>query len=163
MPPDLVVGAPDGNAGYIPNENYVIIDLTSTPIEVRNPADGSYDFIFYELFVAPDRINMDNIILSISMDGINYYEVFNWGDNVPDNNTNIFSYTPENDNLPILTTILYGINPIKTGIVVDVDNVASNPPPGFYIYLAIEVPPGPINDGAGIDAIQVTEVSIPFP
>ncbi|MBP8048292.1 MAG: hypothetical protein KAY64_06070, partial [Anaerolineales bacterium] len=93
MPPDLVVGAPDGNAGYIPNENYVIIDLTSTPIEVRNPADGSYDFIFYELFVAPDRINMDNIILSISMDGINYYEVFNWGDNVPDNNTNIFSYT----------------------------------------------------------------------
>lgn len=158
-----MVGTPDGNAGYIPNENYVIVDMTSNPIEVKNPADGFYDFIFYELFVAPDRINMDRIILSISMDGTNYYEVFNWGDNIPDNNTNIYTYTPENDNLPIFTTVLYGVPLLQTGIVVDVDNVASNPPPGLYIYLAIEVPAGPINDGAGIDAIQVQEVPIPFP
>ncbi len=163
VPPELVVGTPDGNAGYIPNENYVIVDMASNPIEVKNPPDGFYDFIFYELFVAPDRINMDNVILSISMDGVNYYEVFNWGDNIPDDNTNISTYTPENDNLPIFITDLFGVNPLRTGIVVDVDNVSSNPPPGLYIYLVIEVPPGATNDGTGIDAIQVQEVSIPFP
>jgi hypothetical protein len=87
--------------------------------------------------------------------------VFNWGDDIPDNNSNVgdvaSSSGTEDDNQDIPYSELYN----NTGILVDVDNAPSNPPAGIYPYLAVQAPLAPTadgNDGADIDSIQVTEV-----
>ena len=141
MPPDLVVGPPDGTPGFLPDESYVIINL-STPILVNNLQDGNYDFAVYEFLVAPsnDRIQLDNIIISISTDNNNYFEVFNWWDNAPNSNTSISQHpifpSLEIDNYLIYIADLYGMT-IRSGILIDVEDAPSNPPAGDYYFIAI--------------------------
>lgn len=162
----MEIGTPNGTPGFLPDESYVIINLL-TPIVVDVVQDGNYDLAIYEFLVAPDndRIQLDNIIVSISTDGINYFQIFNWWDNVPNNNTSISQHpTPapaEADNYVIFTPDLYGTTP-KSGILIDLEDAPSNPPAGDYYYIAIEVPTTG-SDGSGIDAIEIIDVPIPFP
>ncbi len=157
------IGTPDGNPGFIPDENYVVINLGS-PIVVNEFQDGNYDLVIYELLVGTDRIHMDNLVISISNDGINFYEIFNWWDNAPNTNTGIsqhpISPSAEIDNYIIYITDLYGPT-FQTGILVDLEDAPSNPPANDYWYIAIQVPPGGSNDGSGIDAIEIIEIPIP--
>lgn len=164
VPGNTNIGAPDGLIGNVQDGRYVVLTL-GTPITVNGPSDTNYDFVYYER-ANPVNIAMDSVILSISSDGTTYYIVFNWGDNIPDNNSNvgiIASNTgTEDDNQTIQSTDLYGTPPNQTGILIDVDNAPSHPPVGSYGYLAIQAPIAPTNDGndgADIDSIQVTEVA----
>lgn len=137
---------------------------------VSSTPDGKYDLVFYEYsFGSPSRVELDHIIIGISQnpDG-SYYEVFNWGDNNRDQNTNV-DYAnlppdplcpsdPECDNRDIPTTSLYG-SPIQSGILIDVDyNTAGKPPEGSYRYVVI-ICPLLGSDPAQIDSIVVEEVN----
>jgi hypothetical protein len=118
---------------------------------------------------------MDWLIIGISIyaDGHEYYEVFNWGNNgvpVPDTNSNVGDVTQatgtEADNQQINLNELHdpdgaGAAP-QTGILIDVDNATSNPPPDTYNFVVIISPiGGGSGDAAQVDAVQATEVPIP--
>jgi hypothetical protein len=159
-------GTPSGGAAVIPDGYYVVINLP-TPIVVNGPSDTNYDFVYYELAASPG-VNMDRVILSISKNNIDYYVVFNWGDGIPDTNSNVGDVAgAEDDNQPINSSELHGTAPQDTGILVDVDNAPSNPPTGNYNYLAIQVPtPAPAavppnngTDGADVNSVEVIEVA----
>jgi hypothetical protein len=168
---------PDGIPGNIAPGTYTIVNISSNPVRVSNTPDGNYDMIFYEVTFPQGsgiRIEMDQIIIGVSnnTDG-SYYQVFNWGDNVRDANTNIDTNTlsadptcvaltgaPECDNRDIQITELYP-SP-GTGILIDVDTApGGRPPEGSYNYLVIISPVSV--DAAQVDTIVVTEVPIPPP
>jgi hypothetical protein len=143
-------------------------------VVVSSTPDGNYDLVFYEFVVGavPDTyILLDDIIIGISKnpDG-SYYEVFNWGDNKPDENSNVDYTNPklgtdpacasgrECDNREIPTSVLYGTPPYQSGILIDVDyNTDGKPPEGSYRYLVILAPSS--LDSSQVDAIVVAEVS----
>lgn len=178
VPPPNNLGVntpPDGIPGNITPGTYTIVNISANPVVVSSTADGNYDLIFYEVTFPQNggtRIEMDQIIIGVSttQDG-NYYQVFNWGDNVRDTNTNIDTNTlsadpaciigaPECDNRDIQTSELYPFP--GAGILIDVDTApGGRPPEGSYNYLVII---SPISvDAAQVDTIVVTEVPIPPP
>jgi hypothetical protein len=174
--PTGITDPPNGNVAgtnvaNIPDGYYVIITL-STPIVVVGISDTGYDLAYYErqldnIAMPPNGgVQMDNVILSIST-AVNgtYYQIFNWGDGTADTNSNlgdvVITTGTENDNQPIDASEFYGTYPQDTGVLIDVDNAPSHPPPGNYAYLAIQAPVAPpSNDGADVDAVEV--VDIPF-
>lgn len=168
--PTNVVGAPSG-APYasIPDGYYIIINLGSPILVVSTPSDTNADLVYYEQASAPG-VQMDQVIISISMDGSQYYVVFNWGDGIADDNSNVGDVAgSEGDNQPINASELYdpdgaGSAP-DTGILIDVDNADSNPPPGSYQYIAIQAPDLPSNTDTdvGFDSVDVVDVPIPTP
>lgn len=168
-PVQIGVGTPDGSIGSIDDGEYIVIDLGSPILRVNGPSDTDADLIYYEQ-QAGSGVDMDMVIISISMDGAVYYVVFNWGDAVPDNNSNVGDVTTdtgtENDNQQIDqpdTGELYGTAPSDTGILIDVDNAPSNPPVGDYQFIAIQAPSTGSTDGIGMDSVDVDEVPIPPP
>ena len=171
---------PDGTVSEFPpllplttltTGTYTVINITGNPITVSSTPDG-YDLIFYESLASPTTVNLDQISIGISNspDGSNYYQVFNWGDNIPDTNTNV-DYTKlpsdpactdpnaqECDNRVIPTSSLYTPNASdptvpQTGIQINVDTAPSAPPEGTYNYLVIISPPSA--DSAQVDAITI--------
>ena len=172
------LGAPDNTIGEIMSGNYAVLNLGSSPVVVTNPSETNYDLIYYESG-AGGNIQLDHVILGISQSDMSlpgdiYYEVFNWGNNKPDTNTNVDTSTlppdptcdgtataPECDNRVIPATDLYPSPPApppNTGVLIDVDNAPSAPPAGSYGFLVIISPASGAPDAAQIDAIQVTEV-----
>jgi hypothetical protein len=177
-PPDLGVNTPpNGIPGDIPSGllgSYTVVNLGVTGVVVSNTPDANYDMIFYESLYGPGQIALDQISIGISnySDGSSYYQVFNWGDNIPDTNTNVDTATlppdpactlgaPECDNRVIPTSDLQTdpATGISTGILIDVDNAPSAPPEGTYNYLVIVSPLS--LDTAQVDTVVVTEVPIP--
>ena len=185
-PPGLNTGNPDGSSATgsnFPDGSYYVMDLGSNPIIVNATPDANYDLVFYE-DENPDGsglVAMDQVIIGITNDpsGSTYYQVFNWGDGVPDTNTNVDTTTlglpnAEADNQTISTSDLYE-DPAATpppsnsqvGILIDVDQAPSNPPAGSYQYLVVIAPPASNPNNAGddgqVDSLEVTEVSSPAP
>ncbi len=144
------IGAPNGIIAEIGCGQARIIDLGASPITTR----PGYDFVYYEFENPPGFVSMDWVIVQVGADLSGpWYTVFYWGDGLPDANTNLASLSlPENDNLPIPTTELYGSAPYVSGITIDVDQRA---PAGVYQYLRFLSPFGGDNDGAQVDAIQL--------
>jgi hypothetical protein len=178
-PPELGVNVPpDGNPASILPGTYTVVNISSNPVHVSNTPDGNYDLIFYEATAPgdPTTILLDQISIGISnaADGSSYYQVFNWGDNIPDTNTNVnFNTLPpdpsplcthECDNRTIPTSNLYpgasGPDP-STGVLIDVDTAPSAPPAGTYNYLVIVSPLAGAPDPAQVDSVVVTEVPTP--
>ena len=167
-PASIDIGSADNFFGVINDGYYAILDLMSSPIVVTYPPDANYDFVYYERpNPIPTDIQMDTIVMGISMDGINFYEVFNWYNGIPDYNSNIWDvavfFGAELDNQLIAMSKLYG-TPYQTGILIDVDNAPSYPPAGSYKYLILEVPAGSSaspDAGTDVDAIQIIEVPLP--
>ncbi|MFN8412176.1 MAG: hypothetical protein U0Z26_07295 [Anaerolineales bacterium] len=169
LAPVVVIGTPvaGGPSSTIPQGSYTVINISGRPIVVVGTAETNYDLVYYETesLSSPGNIQLDNVILGISThaDGSVYYEVFNWGNGIPDTNTNVAS-VPENDNQIIPTTNLYS-NP-GTGILIDVDNATSAPPPDTYNYLVVIAPVStskPASESIDVGAVDVTEVSSPQP
>ncbi|KXK10844.1 MAG: PT repeat-containing protein [Chloroflexi bacterium OLB14] len=176
VPPPTEIGTstPDGNIGQIVDGTYVVLNFSSSPIVVNATPDNFYDLIFYENLYDFNSVQIDNIGIGITNDiNSGYYEVFHWGNNQPDTNTNAdvtvlpqdVSCMPagsECDNYEIPTNNLYP-NP-GTGILIDVDTAPAAPPPGSYNYVVVFAPTtGGSGDNAQVDAIVVTEVPLPTP
>jgi hypothetical protein len=180
-------GSGSGNIGHIADGTYIIISLSVT---VSSTPDGNYDLVFYE-WNNGGSVYLDLIIIGITNDGTGatYYEVFNWGNGTPDNNSNVGDVAiaeggedgdqeipiSGNSEIPPSETQLYDPDYVppptesngplpQTGILIDVDTAPSNPPPDTYNFVVIISPPTlPGGDGgpAQVDAIQAIEVPIP--
>ena len=189
-PPNIGVGTdPDEQIGLIPDGYYVV--LGGLNIIVGLTPDNNYDLVYYERD-AGTTVNLDWIIIGITndadaTDGIQYYEVFNWGNGIPDTNSNVGDLAQaagtetdnlaipisENTEVPVLPpedelydpdyvsgpTETNGPAP-QTGILIDVDNATSAPPANTYNYVVIISPPG-LGGAVQVDAIQAVEVPIP--
>jgi hypothetical protein len=167
VPGNINVGNPNNTIGIVLDGYYIIIDLGSPLLEVTGPSDTNADLVYYEQVSGPG-IQMDQVIISISMDGAIYYVVFNWGDGDADTNSNIGDVAgSEADNQPINASELYdpdgpGSAP-DTGVLINVDGADSNPPPGLYQYIAIQAPdlPGNADIDVAFDAVDVVDTPIP--
>lgn len=118
-----------------------------SPITVGSHA--GYDLVYYE-FPNGTGIFMDLIILEIG-DGTNWYTILNWGDGIPDTNTNIdinIIGGSETDNREIASAFLWNL----TGVAIDLEGAIPN---GTYFYLRITSPAGDSGDGAEVDAIEI--------
>jgi hypothetical protein len=147
-------GPPDGNPADIAEGGY----LTFTFPAGSGIRDGSgYDFVFFEYPAGPG-ILMDWIVVEISDDGVDWHEVFNWGDNITDTNVNVASYNyngdaGEEDNEPINSADLWPGGLPLTGIAIDINTPTWDPPPGSqYRYVRFSCPIGG-GDGAQVDSI----------
>lgn len=167
-PPETGIGPPDGEIGVVRAGEYTVIDLGSTPIIVNGPGDTNYDLVYYEAEyeeggVPMGYIYMDVVAVGISHypDGREYYVVFYWDDNNTFNaNTNI-GYLPSSDNLQIPLQDLYPYTdpPTGTGILIDVDNASSFPPPGSYRYLVIaSLKPIGSADTMEVDSVELVDI-----
>lgn len=187
-PAGLNEGPPDGSTADgsdFPDGSFTIVDISANPIVVGPTPDGNYDLVYYEDENpnGSNEIAMDQVIVGITNYDLwynnnnTYYEVFNWGNGVADDNSNVSTTdlglpTAENDNQVISTNDLY-LDPsapppppnAQTGILIDVDGAPSNPPPGTYDIVVIIAPPAsaPNNDGDGgqVDSVDVTDESLP--
>lgn len=171
-PPQINLDAPDGIAANLPNGSYTVLNISANPVVVLVTPDAFYDLVFYE-YNESGTIYMDHIIIGISQhaDGSVYYEVFNWGNNVPDTNTSLdinnlptpgagcTDGDPECDDRRFAPSELYPYP--GTGVLIDVDTAPSAPPPGTYDYIVIISPISGIGDPSQIDAIIVTKVPTP--
>ncbi|MCL4272941.1 MAG: hypothetical protein KJZ77_03650 [Anaerolineales bacterium] len=169
-PTEIGIGPPDGEIGVVREGQYTVIDLGSTPIIVKGPGvtNSNYDLVYYEAEyeeggVPMGYIYMDVVAVGISHypDGREYYVVFYWDDNNTFNaNTNI-GYLPSSDNLQIPLQDLYPYTdpPTGTGILIDVDNASSFPPPGSYRYLVIaSLKPIGSADTMEVDSVELVDI-----
>lgn len=153
---------PDGSPANIAEGGY----LTFTFPVSSGIRDGpGYDFVFYE-YPNPNDPNpdaggilLDQIAVDISEDGNNWPQVFNWGDNITDTNTNVAFYnyngdTGEVDNEFIPSRDLWpgGLN-ANTGIAIDI-GIISPPRGSQYRYIRFRCPYGGGADPAQVDSIE---------
>lgn len=154
----------DGTVSVVPSGTSVTLAF-DTPLVVGG--HPGWDLVLYEL-PNGSGIEMDLVTLQVS-DGYNWYTILNWGDNLPDTNTNIDISALggiENDNrdftTPPKSDVLYpfGTGTIKnpaTGIVIELDGVV---PAGAYPYIRIISPvsgavSSDMDGGCEIDAIVI--------
>lgn len=155
------------NMGTVDNITYTLPSGSTLTLSINLTADGNtmdWDLVYYEFSLVSlpppdtfDGIWLDWIIIEIS-DGSNWYTVFNWSDNIRDQNTNadyaILTLPPpppnpeEMDQRPIPSSDLYN----ATGVAIDIDSIV---PPGTYIYIRFSAPPGDTDGQAEIDAIEI--------
>lgn len=145
QPNDLNVGPPDNAWHTIPcGSPPLVIDLAGSPIVTHN----GFDFVYYEHRTGP-QILMDWVVVEVGTSPYGpWYEVFNWGDDQVDANTNIgqLGYgsppgpgsEPSNHSIPTTDPPLYGSPPWVTGILIDVDAVA---PSGTYQWVRLSAAP----------------------
>ena len=146
LPSGQIGTAPDGNPQTLPPGSSITLAFGS-PIIVGSHA--GYDLVYYE-FPNGTGIFMDLIILEIG-DGTNWYTILNWGDGIPDTNTNIdinIIGGSETDNREIASAFLWNL----TGVAIDLESVVPN---GTYYYIRITSPIGDSGDGAEVDAIEI--------
>lgn len=142
----------------------IIVDLGApNKIQVNGSADAAYDLVYYErenvsgggqVGIALDWVTVE---IGTSSTGP-WFLVFDWGDNLPDPNTNIAAYTggSELDNEFIVWTDLWG-DPspgIYTGIAIDVNDATLAIPTGQYQFVRI-YSPNVGSDPAEVDALEV--------
>lgn len=159
-PGDVGIGPPNGPPyGGLNQGTYTVFDISGSPITV----DGNYDYdmAYFEVADGSDNfIQLDNVIIGISNStpscGSSYFVVFNWGDIsgmlTNDYNTNITTYM-ENDNQIIYLSDLY--NYPGTGVLINVDHAASQPPPGAYSCIVLISPYKAGSDAVEADSIQI--------
>jgi hypothetical protein len=148
------IGSPDGTFATIACDTYLNIDLDAYSAPHITSHSG-YDFVYFEQ-AACGGICLDWVRVDVSADNGNWVTIFNWGDGIPDNNTNIASYSAggEDDNEPIPASALYCDSGHCTGIEIDVDSLGAVPS-GGYRYIRIWSPRNPNNDGSEVDALLV--------
>lgn len=148
------IGLPNGVVAEIPCGGYLDLDLDNLGVP-RITSHPGYDFVYYER-AACSGICLDWVQVDLCGDPCTgWFTVFNWGDGIPDTNTNVAGYATdadgELDNEAIPASALLN----GTGITIDVDRAMPGPP-GGYRYIRIWSPINwPDNDGAEVDSIDI--------
>lgn len=140
-------GPPDG-VWLNPSDGAVLNFTLSPPI--TDHGDAGYDFVYYERATGPTSIQMDQVKIEVSNDGSTWYTVFNWGDYVPDTNSNLDITViggTEGDNENVSGPFL--IN--GSGVGIDIYSLGLT---GSYQYLKITAGSSG-GDGIDIDAIEI--------
>ncbi|HAV76977.1 MAG TPA: hypothetical protein DCX53_06440 [Anaerolineae bacterium] len=125
--------------------------------------DTNPDLVFYEYEVpATGNVYLDLVIIRISSDGTNWFDIFNWGDQLRDMNTNMdFTFLPPPTNVPLpppeeqderdIPTSLFYPYP-GWGVAIDIDAIV---PPGTYSWIQFYAPPDGNDNKTEIDAIEI--------
>ena len=152
IPPEIGT-TPDNNFYALPAGGVLTMNIPT----VVNGHPGP-DLIYYEI-TESGEVFLDWIQVEVG-DGVNWYTVFNWGNEVADTNSNmnynnlhppLLSPPPppnEPDERHIQTVDLTLFPP--TGIAIDLDAIA---PPGRYPLLRITAPQNDVDGRLEIDAI----------
>jgi hypothetical protein len=150
--PGQIGTTPDGTIYdlYAPGSLTLGIDLLAD-------GDADFDLVYYERS-GGSGILLDWVIIEIG-DGNAWYTIFNWGDNIDDLNTNVYSYIAANPQTPsepdqrdIPSSALYNSS---TGIAINVD--IPGVPPGTYSFIRFRLPvmAGDVDGKMEIDAIEI--------
>ena len=146
---DQAAGPPDDVWESVYPKEWVILDLGEGNGIIDGDGYGGYDLVYYEREYdgTPGYIELDWVVVELSMDNLTWNTVFNWGDDDPTNtdNTNVAAYgndaDREVDNEPIPITDLWPSNTMpvyQTGIAIDIQGLA---PSGYaYRYIRISCP-----------------------
>lgn len=139
MPPTVELGPPDCRWTALDGATVVV----ALPVSIIADGDPDYDLVYYEReapvstgYVAMDRVS---VWVGTSATGP-WVEVFNWGDGLPNPNTNIAGLGPaaeDNDyQFPLTMPPLYrpSAGAIASGFAIDIDAVA---PPGTYTHVQL--------------------------
>jgi len=139
---------PDGTIYNVMTGGYLTLNITI-------PTGPGWDVVYYE---RPNGsgVLLDWMLVEVSQDGSNWSQVFYWGDELRDTNTNVdylnlpnYPQTPEEpDQRDISSTVLYN----STGIAIDLDSLGLS---GTYYYIRFYAPSGDFDGHSEIDAIQV--------
>ncbi len=157
------IGTPDGAFYSIPSGQGLVFDLGTKPVVVKETPDADPELVYYEREWSGGRVLLDWVIVEIATSQTGqWFVVFNWGDQVPDANTNVATHGAdgEDDNESIPMTDLYGTPPLNTGISIDAESVV--PTPGIYSWLRILSPYGG-GDAAEVDAVEILPTKTPTP
>ena len=191
--PDNTNPYSNAGIGQITDGTFIVINLN---IEVLATPDDNYDLVFYE-FNNGGAVYLDWIIIGISndsdaSDGIDYYEIFNWGDDIPDDNSNVGDVTQaagveydnhaipvaENTDVPPSPNDLYDPDYVppptesngplpQTGILIDVDQAPSDPPAGDYSFVIVispeDDPLDPLASGEPAQLDAIATIEEPIP
>ena len=140
---------PTGPIGAVPDGTIYTLNEPSVltlNMPISTSGNSNPDFVYYEYVNGP-AVYMDWVQIQIG-DGVNWWTVFNWGDNLADTNTNMNINRPElssfgsmelDDVQGVPGSVLYMKNGIRSGITVDIDAIV---PSGTYSYMKIIAPPG---------------------
>ena len=155
------IGAPDQS--WISITQGTALTLLLNQAVAADGDAGTPDLVFYERLAIPANptaIELDWVQVEISADGLAWYQVFYWGDDIPDTNTNVdvqnvirdlcltdLTDLTETDNCIIPQDRLYN----ATGITIDIDGLV---PSGSYPWIRITAPSSPENDDSEVDSIQ---------
>ena len=154
LPPQIGT-SPDGIVFNLVAGTYLTLNL-----DVVADGDSNWDLVYYER-PAGSGVLLDWVIVEVG-DGNTWYQIFNWGDDLGDGNTNVdFNILPypalppfpppdEPDQRDIPSASLYN----STGIAIDLDSLGLSGP---YPYIRFYAPsrPGDIDGHMEIDAIEV--------
>lgn len=159
---EVVYTLPYQNIGTYPDGPHnILISGSSLTLAFNTPlvvnGHPSWDLVFYELRIG-SGIGMDWTLIQIG-DGTNWYNVFYWGDGIPDTNSNLNINViggTEDDNRDLTAPPLYtytgSAGVFNTGIVMELDGVVPN---GTYPYIRFIAPPGDLDNGTEIDAVAI--------
>ena len=139
---------PDGIIYNVNSGEYLTLNIQLT-------TGPGWDVVYYERPNA-SGVLLDWVIMEVSTDGANWFQIFNWGDELPDRNTNVnYEILPDSPQTPeerdqreIPSSVLYN----STGIAIDLDALGLS---GTYSYIRFYAPPGDIDGHSEVDAIQV--------
>lgn len=129
---------------------------SSSAIDVAGGTETAFDLVYYEFVNPPNHISLDWVIIEIGTTNSGpWIQVFYWGDDVLDGNTNIGQAGfggpgNEPDNEQIHFSFLYN----GPGVAIDVDAVSPPPPVGTYQWVRISTPLGGDNDAAEVDSLE---------
>ena len=117
---------------------------------------GVPDLVYYE-FDNMGMVYMDWVIIQVG-DGLNWYTVFNWGDDIADSNTNmdfnilppptVPPFSPQEADARAIPLSSFHNN---SGVEIDLDALT---PQGTYSWIRIIAPIGDADDQLEIDAIE---------
>lgn len=158
IPPVEIGPNTDNNVFTLISGQYLTL-----PFEVMVSGHNGWDLVYYEL-AYESGIRLDSVVIEIS-DGLNWYTIFNWGNNFADINTNMdFNFLPdpgrepypppeEPDERYVPAASLYA-SPTGawTGIAIDLDGTVPNK---TYHYIRFYAPPGDTDGQMEIDALVI--------
>jgi|GEM_PF-1730217 len=143
------IGSGDGDWLELPPGSS--IDMIIAPA-INTHGSNAPDMVYYERIAFGTTVDLDWVRVEISANGIDWFEVFYWGDANEDTNTNVtHAICPlvsgiEEDNCHIDTSSLYG----STGVTIDID---ARVPAGSYSWVRITSPVGN-GDPSDINSIE---------
>jgi len=151
LPPEIGTN-PDSNIYTLASGGTLTLNITT----FVNGDIGVPDLVYYE-FDNMGMVYMDWVIIQIG-DGLNWYTVFHWGDEIADMNTNMdFNILPP-PTIPPLSPQEADARAIplssfrnNSGIEIDLDPFA---PQGTYSWIRITAPMGDADNQLEIDAIE---------
>ena len=151
LPPEIGTN-PDGKIYTLASGGTLTLNITT----FVNDDIGVPDLVYYE-FDNMGLVYMDWVIIQVG-DGLNWYSVFNWGDNIADSNTNldfnslppptIPPFSPQEADTRAIPLSSFRNN---SGIEIDLDSFV---PQGIYSWILIIAPIGDADNQLEIDAIE---------